>query len=72
MAHLHIKRVTIRGFKTYRQETVIDALSPHVNIILGKNGSGKVSCRRQHPPERLCDFCCSCCLWDSRVRLVCD
>jgi len=40
-AHLHIKRVTIRGFKTYRQETVITDISPHVNIVLGKNGSGK-------------------------------
>lgn len=38
---MHIKRVVLRGFKTYRTETVIDTLTPACNLILGKNGSGK-------------------------------
>jgi len=38
---MHIKSLTIRGFKTYRQETVISDLSAHANMFLGKNGSGK-------------------------------
>ena len=29
------------GFKTYRTETIIDDFSPHCNLVLGKNGSGK-------------------------------
>lgn len=35
------RAVTIRGFKTYRNETVISDFSSHVNMVLGKNGSGK-------------------------------
>lgn len=38
---MYIKRVVIKGFKTYRNETVIDDFSPHHNIIIGSNGSGK-------------------------------
>ena len=38
---MHIKRVVIRGYKTYRNETIIDDFSPQCNLILGKNGSGK-------------------------------
>ncbi|CAN3359064.1 structural maintenance of chromosomes protein 3 [Diutina catenulata] len=36
-----IKKITIQGFKTYKNTTVIDDLSPHLNIVLGRNGSGK-------------------------------
>lgn len=38
---MYISRVVIKGFKTYRNETVIDDFSPHHNIIIGSNGSGK-------------------------------
>ncbi|EJS43155.1 smc3p [Saccharomyces arboricola H-6] len=38
---MYIKRVVIKGFKTYRNETIIDNFSPHQNVIIGSNGSGK-------------------------------
>lgn len=38
---MYIKRVVIKGFKTYRNETIIDDFSQHHNIIIGANGSGK-------------------------------
>lgn len=38
---MHIKRVIIRGFKTYKNETIIEDFSPHYNVIVGRNGSGK-------------------------------
>lgn len=38
---MHIKRITIQGFKTYKNSTVIDLLSPHHNVVVGRNGSGK-------------------------------
>jgi len=38
---MYIQRIIIKGFKTYRNETIIDDLSPHQNVIIGSNGSGK-------------------------------
>lgn len=38
---MYIKRVVIRGFKTYKNETVIEDISPHHNVVVGRNGSGK-------------------------------
>ncbi|KAJ2089357.1 Structural maintenance of chromosomes protein 3 [Coemansia sp. RSA 487] len=38
---MHIKRITIQGFKSYRDETTTDPLSPHHNVVVGRNGSGK-------------------------------
>ena len=38
---MHIKRVTIHGFKSYRERTVCGDLSPGHNSIVGFNGSGK-------------------------------
>lgn len=38
---MHIKKIVIQGFKTYKNTTVIDDLSPNFNVILGRNGSGK-------------------------------
>ncbi|CAI4551557.1 AIS_collapsed_G0029260.mRNA.1.CDS.1 [Saccharomyces cerevisiae] len=38
---MYIKRVIIKGFKTYRNETIIDNFSRHQNVIIGSNGSGK-------------------------------
>lgn len=31
----------IQGFKTYKNTTVIDSFSPHHNVVVGRNGSGK-------------------------------
>eukprot|EP00045_Choanoeca_perplexa_P012565 m.137533 g.137533 ORF g.137533 m.137533 type:complete len:1205 (-) comp16056_c0_seq1:67-3681(-) len=38
---MHIKQVTIKGFKTYRDQTFVEPFSPHHNVIVGRNGSGK-------------------------------
>lgn len=38
---MHIKRIIIQGFKTYKNTTVIDLISPHHNVVVGRNGSGK-------------------------------
>lgn len=38
---MHIKKIAIQGFKTYKNATVIDDLSPHCNVVVGRNGSGK-------------------------------
>lgn len=38
---MYIKGVVIKGFKTYRNETIIENFSPHHNIVIGSNGSGK-------------------------------
>ena len=38
---MHLKKVVIRGFKTYNEETVIGEFSARGNAIVGFNGSGK-------------------------------
>lgn len=38
---MHIKRIIIQGFKTYKNTTVIDLVSPQHNVVVGRNGSGK-------------------------------
>lgn len=38
---MYIKRITIQGFKTYKNATVIDLLSLHHNVVIGRNGLGK-------------------------------
>ncbi|GME67086.1 unnamed protein product [[Candida] boidinii] len=38
---MHIKRIVIQGFKTYKNTTVIESFSPHNNVVVGRNGSGK-------------------------------
>ena len=38
---MHIKQVIIKGFKTYRDQTVVDPFSAKDNIIVGLNGHGK-------------------------------
>ena len=37
---MHLKRITIRGFKSFRERTVLE-LGPGVSVIVGPNGSGK-------------------------------
>ncbi|XP_041368808.1 structural maintenance of chromosomes protein 3-like [Gigantopelta aegis] len=38
---MFIKQVIIQGFRSYRDQTVVDPFSPKHNVIVGRNGSGK-------------------------------
>jgi structural maintenance of chromosome 3 (chondroitin sulfate proteoglycan 6) len=38
---MYIKQIIIQGFKSYRDQTVIEPFSPKHNVIVGRNGSGK-------------------------------
>ena len=38
---MHIKQIIIQGFKSYKDQTVIEPFSPKTNVIVGRNGSGK-------------------------------
>ncbi|KAI8456728.1 RecF/RecN/SMC [Phakopsora pachyrhizi] len=38
---MHIESLTIQGFKSYRDPTTVESFSPGVNVIVGRNGSGK-------------------------------
>ncbi|CUA71675.1 Chromosome segregation protein sudA [Rhizoctonia solani] len=38
---MHIKTLTIQGFKSYREQTSIEPFSPGHNVVVGRNGSGK-------------------------------
>lgn len=38
---MHIKKIVIQGFKTYKNTTIIDDLLPNLNVVVGRNGSGK-------------------------------
>ncbi|KAF8316702.1 RecF/RecN/SMC N terminal domain-containing protein [Cantharellus anzutake] len=38
---MHIKTLTIHGFKSYRDQTAIEPFSPSHNVVVGRNGSGK-------------------------------
>ena len=38
---MYIKEITLDGFKSYAQQTVVSNFDPHFNAITGLNGSGK-------------------------------
>ena len=38
---MYIKQIIIQGFKSYREQTVIDPFDPGHNVVVGRNGSGK-------------------------------
>ena len=38
---MYIKQVIIQGFKSYREQTVIEPFDPGHNVVVGRNGSGK-------------------------------
>lgn len=40
---MYIKKLIIQGFKTFKNQVVINDLSPNENIIIGSNGSGKTN-----------------------------
>ena len=42
LSRMHIREIRIKGFKTYREETVIsDLASDGINVFVGLNGAGK-------------------------------
>lgn len=38
---MYIKDITLDGFKSYAQQTLVSQFDPHFNAITGLNGSGK-------------------------------
>ncbi|KAL2919885.1 Structural maintenance of chromosomes protein 3 [Polyrhizophydium stewartii] len=38
---MHIKQIIIQGFKSYKEQTVMEPFSPRHNAVVGRNGSGK-------------------------------
>ncbi len=38
---MHIKQVIIAGFKSYKDQVEVEPFSPHHNLIVGRNGTGK-------------------------------
>nr|CAG8515499.1 7112_t:CDS:10 [Entrophospora candida] len=36
---MHIKQIIIQGFKSYKDQTVIEPFSPRHNVVVGRNGS---------------------------------
>ncbi|KAK4995908.1 Structural maintenance of chromosomes protein 3 [Elasticomyces elasticus] len=38
---MYIKQIVIQGFKSYKDQTIIEPFSPKLNVIVGRNGSGK-------------------------------
>lgn len=40
-ADMYIKQVIIQGFRSYRDQTIVDPFSSKHNVIVGRNGSGK-------------------------------
>ncbi|XP_024082428.1 structural maintenance of chromosomes protein 3-like [Cimex lectularius] len=38
---MYIEKVEVQNFKSYRDKTVLDGLSPGLNVFIGQNGSGK-------------------------------
>ncbi|GAX16037.1 structural maintenance of chromosome 3 [Fistulifera solaris] len=38
---MHIKHITISNFRSFRDQTQIEAFSPALNSVVGRNGSGK-------------------------------
>ncbi|KAK5109113.1 hypothetical protein LTR62_007475 [Meristemomyces frigidus] len=38
---MFVKQIIIQGFKSYKDQTVVEPFSPAHNVIVGRNGSGK-------------------------------
>jgi structural maintenance of chromosome 3 (chondroitin sulfate proteoglycan 6) len=38
---MHIKKITISNFRSFRQQGEIKTFSDHTNAVVGRNGSGK-------------------------------
>ncbi|EKE42936.1 hypothetical protein ENUP19_0125G0023 [Entamoeba nuttalli] len=36
-----IKRISLKGFKSYQEQLNFDEFDPHYNVVIGRNGSGK-------------------------------
>jgi predicted ATPase len=51
---MFIKQVIIEGFKSYKDQLVIDPFSEKINVVVGANGSGKVRARGSSTPWLVC------------------
>ena len=40
-SRMFIKQGIIQGFKSYREQTVVEPFDPGHNVVVGRNGSGK-------------------------------
>lgn len=38
---MHIQSIVIQGFKSYKNQTIVNPFSPNLNVVVGRNGSGK-------------------------------
>merc|ERR1712156_389464 len=38
---MYIKQIVIKGFKSYKDQVVVDPFDPKHNVVVGRNGSGK-------------------------------
>eukprot|EP00741_Cyanophora_paradoxa_P003511 tig00000711_g3409.t1 len=38
---MHIKTVILQGFRSYRDQVIVEGFSPNHNVVVGRNGSGK-------------------------------
>ncbi|XP_037822548.1 structural maintenance of chromosomes protein 3-like [Lucilia sericata] len=38
---MHIKQIIIQGFKSYKDQTVVEPFDKRHNVVVGRNGSGK-------------------------------
>ena len=38
---MYIKQIIVQGFKSYRDQTIIEPFDPGHNVVVGRNGSGK-------------------------------
>ena len=49
---MHIKQIVIAGFKSYKDQMDVAPFSKHHNVVVGRNGTGKVIRDATHPPTR--------------------
>lgn len=40
---MHIKHIVVQGFKTYKESTSVERLLPLLNVVVGRNGAGKLN-----------------------------
>ncbi len=44
--------VFVQGFKSYREQTVVEPFDPGHNVVVGRNGSGMRGTGFQHNPDQ--------------------
>eukprot|EP00697_Spironema_sp_BW2_P008745 gnl/Spiro4/23446_TR11595_c0_g2_i2.p1 gnl/Spiro4/23446_TR11595_c0_g2~~gnl/Spiro4/23446_TR11595_c0_g2_i2.p1 ORF type:complete len:950 (+),score=268.79 gnl/Spiro4/23446_TR11595_c0_g2_i2:1039-3888(+) len=40
---MRLKQIVINGFKSYKDQTIVEPFHPGLNVVVGKNGSGKTN-----------------------------